>query len=213
MAQYKDVEMPDGSIVEFPSSMSQEAIDKVISKKFGKSGQPKINFQKPQSLKEKVMRYGIKNPLAGAAKSFDKIQNLPLKGLSAFNKKFGEAAKKYSDINYDEIFGLPEEKNLGDILTQGAPEIALGMALPGLPLGKFGEFLGGIPIAGKYAQKVASEALPQAALAGALSEPGGASDAALMAGATQAPFSILSQFMQSPLPAKQKLGAALLGTG
>jgi hypothetical protein len=212
MADYIEVDLPDGTVGEFPSSMSESDISSAIAKNF--PSPKKKRFEKPETLKDKVLRYGVKNPIAGAAKSFDKLQNLPLNMLSGLNPQFGEAAQKYKEmgnVDYDQALGLPQEKNAGDVLTQFAPEFAASMALPAANFGRAGQAISSIPKAGPYLARILGEAAPQMAFSAALSEPGKATENAAMTGATMAPFSALSQLAASPLPKIQK--AASLGLG
>lgn len=188
---YIEIEMPDGSIAEFPSSMTDGQIAAAIEKQFPR--------KKSESLKEKVLRYGIKNPVSGLAKFGNKIINLPptlghMAGLDFM--PFYE-----SEFNYDVAVGLPKEKNIGDIGVQLIPELLGAVAVPEANLGKVGAALSKIPKAGNYIQKILSQGIPQAGYAAAMANPNEKTQAALTAGATMAPFSVASEFAKSTSPA------------
>jgi hypothetical protein len=168
--------------------------------------------KKKESLKEKVLRYGIKNPTAGVAKFGNKLLNIPSSLAELMgDKTSADILSVYKDFDYDKALGLPEEKNIGDIGVQLLPELLGAFAVPEASLGKIGQGLNKIPKAGKYINKILSQALPQAAYSGALAGPEDAGEAALTAGATMAPFSAASEFAKSTSPwarrAAQGIGA------
>lgn len=211
MADYIKVRLPDGSIGKLPASMSPDEIDEAIAS----YRSPNI-ADKVASLKDNVLRYGLKNPIAGTGKMFDKIQNLPLRALSGLHPKFAEAQKIYEQegaLDYDKALGLPKEKNMGDIFTQMAPEIGLSLALGPAQLGVAGQAVSKIPKAGPYLTKILADAIPQMGLSAVLSEPGSAAESAAISGATMAPFSAASELAKSTSPwvrrGAQALGGAL----
>lgn len=172
--------------------------------------EPKKN--KKESLKEKILRYGIKGPVAGVAQFGHQLINVPSNLASMLgDKESAETLSFRPGYNYREALGLPEEQNIADMLIGLTPEMMAGMALPGANLGKAGQLISKIPGAGKYLQAMLSQSLPQAGLAGAMSSPENAGESALMAGATQAPFSALSQLAMSPKPQYQKVASTLGG--
>ena len=203
--EYIRVRLPDGSIGKLPASMTADEIDEAISA----YGKPK----KAESLKDKVMRYGVKGPAAGFGELGHKIINSPSKAASLLGAE--EAAEKLAfkpGYNYRQALGLPEEQNVADMLIGLAPEIAASIGVPGASLGRAGRAISGIPNVGKYLHRGLSEGLSQAGVAGALSEKGDEAEAAAIGGATQVPFALGAQFLQSPYPHMQKIGAAILGT-
>jgi hypothetical protein len=168
--------------------------------------------KKPESLKDKVLRYGIKNPSAGVAKFGNKLLNIPSNLAELMgDKESADILSVFKDFDYDKALGLPEKKNLADISIQFLPELLGAFAIPEANLGKIGQTLGKIPKAGKYINKILSQGLPQAAYSGALAGPEEAGEAALTAGATMAPFSVASEFAKSTSPwarrAAQGIGA------
>jgi hypothetical protein len=203
--EYIRVRLPDGSIGKLPASMTADEIEQAVSS----YGKPK----KAESLKDKVLRYGVKGPAAGFGEFGHKLLNLPSKaaGLVGAENAAENLAFK-PGYNYRQALGLPEEQNIADMLIGLAPEIAAGMAVPGANLGKAGKAISGIPNVGKYLHRGLSEGLSQAGVAGALAEKGNEGESAAIAGATQIPFSLGAQLLQSPLPHVQKIGAAILGT-
>lgn len=167
--------------------------------------------KKKESLKEKILRYGVKNPVAGTAKFGNKLLNIP----SNLAELMGDRPSANmlginKNFDYDKALGLPKEKNLGDFGTQLIPELLGAFAIPEANLGKLGSAIGSIPKAGKYINKVLSQGLPQAGYAGLMSEPENAGQSAAMAGATMAPFSVASQLAQSTSPWARR-GAQALG--
>lgn len=169
------------------------------------------SMPKTQSLKDKVLRYGVKNPVSGLAKFGNKVINLP----PTLGHMIGLDFMPFYEPNfdYDKAVGLSDEKNLSDIGVQLIPELLGAIAVPEANLGKAGAAIGKIPKAGKYIQKILSQGLPQAGYAAALAGPEQQTEAALMAGGTMAPFSVASQLAMSTSPwarrAAQGLGGVL----
>lgn len=200
-----DVKLPDGKIARFPANMTHEEISSVLAKQFP--------MPKNQSFGKQLTR-GPRNLGASAHKLMHKTYNIP----SAVAGMMGspEAAEMLhvggTPEYYDEFWGLPKEKDWSDIIAQSIPEIAAGIAAPGLNLGKAGAVINKIPGAGKYLNKIVSEGIPQAAIASAFSDPEHAGESAATAGIMQAPFSALSQLALSSKPEYQKI-ASLVGGG
>jgi hypothetical protein len=201
MDDYVEIELPDGSIVEFPSSMPPQDISNAIRKMLAP--------RKPESLLEQITR-GPRNVAAGINKLAHNVVNIPsnVAGELGFPKA-SEALSFNKDFDIDKFWGLPEEKTWTDILAQSAPEIVAGMAVPGLALGRAGQALSKLP-AGKYLEKIISEAIPQAGVAALFAPNENRGEAAATAGIAQAPFSALSQLAMSTKPEYQKI-ASLLG--
>jgi len=212
MDDYIKVRLPDGSIGRLPSGMSDEEMQEAIAA-YKPSSANKPKESKPQSLKEMVLRYGIQEPVAGLAQFGHQLINTPSNIASLMGDK--ESAEMLSfkpGYDYRKAVGLPAEQDIAGMLIGMAPEITAGMALPSANLGKAGKAISKIPKAGKYLQKIISDALPQAGFAGLMNSPEHAGESAATAGAMQVPFSVASQFAMSPLPERQKLGSLALGT-
>lgn len=182
--------------------------DMPIAEFYGKVG---YTGEKPESLGAQLT-HGPKNIAAGLGKFGHKLINIPSMLAGALGDE--ESKKLLSwrpNYDYSKAVGLPSQLGLSDRLLQASPEILGSLAVPGANLGKAGQLISKIPAAGKYLNAAASEAIPQALYAGALGEEGHRGEAAATAGATTAPFAAASQFAKSPLPAKQKLLANILG--
>lgn len=168
-----------------------------------------------QTFGEKALRYGVKGPLAGASESVGKISNLPLRALSMLpgvGDQFGQAAQTYQkDFDIKPELGLPEQRNLGDMISQLGPEMIASMFIPAANLGKVGQFVEKAPKIGKYLSAILSQSLPQAGFAGAMSDQGNALEEGAIAGGMQAPFAAISQAALSPKPEYQKLFSILGG--
>ncbi len=167
---------------------------------------------KKESFKKNIMRYGIKDPIAGLANFGNQLINIPsnlaeLVGSDKLSERLG-VRKGY---NYSKALGLPENKNIADIGIQMLPELLGAFAIPEANLGRIGSGLQQIPKVGKYIKSVASQAIPQSIYAGALSSPENAGESALSAGATMTPFAVASEFAKSTSPwarrAAQGIGA------
>lgn len=166
------------------------------------------------SLKDDILRYGAKDPLSGLGKFGHKLLNIPSNAASlAGQKDLSNKLAFKPGYDYRKAVGLPEEENIADMLIGLAPEFLASMGIPGVNLGKAGQIISKIPKGGQYAKRALSEGLSQAGLAGALNQPENAAQSAGIAGTTQIPFSLGAQFLESPLPAMQRIGAAILGTG
>ena len=165
-----------------------------------------------ESLGRQLTR-GPRNLGAGINKALHGIVNTPsnIAGMLG-QEKASNALSFNKGFDIDKFWGLPEELDWSDHLVQAIPEIAGAMALPAGELGALGRHIEKIPKAGKYIERILSEALPQAAYSGITAPFGYKGEAAVTAGATQAPFSALAQWAESPVPKIQKLVSGLLGT-
>lgn len=203
MKDFIEIELPDGTIGEFPSSMSELQIEKAISANFP--------TKKTQSLKEKVLRYGVKGPAASLGQFGNQLLNIP-SNVAALGGA-DNVAKKLSykpNFNYRNAVGLPAEQNIADMAIGLAPDVLGALALPAANLGRAGAAIGKIPKAGKYISKILAEGLPQAGYSALLSHPEDAVENALRTGGATAPFSIASQLAQSTSPWARR-GAQALG--
>lgn len=202
--------LPNGQVAEFPDWMSDTQISSAIEMNFPSKKAPLPE----QSLMEKVKRYGLKNPAAGATKALQNISDLPPDFINFLAKKMGSDVRlpKASFIqgDTDAFFGLPEEKNAGDIISQLIPEIAGAFAVPSASLGRAGAAINKLP-AGKYLSRILGEAAPQAAYSSLVAPSGDRGEAGAIAGATSVPFSAAAQLAQSTMPQYQKAGSILGG--
>lgn len=210
MANYIEVEMPDGSIAEFPSNMSDRDISAAIRKSFI----PKQPQQKESFLKQATR--GPRNLGAGLNKLIRKAANVPSDLASLMgDQESADILSVMKDYDIDAFWGLPkpEQQHWSDQLVQAGPEIAGAFLLPEAELGQLGTMLNKIPKGGKYLSKILSQGAPQAAYAAALAPNEQRAESAGIAGATQAPFSVASQLALSPKPQYQKLASVLGGVG
>lgn len=163
-----------------------------------------------ETLGQKALRYGVKDPLVGLANLGHGLINAPHNLVSLFSKKLGEKIPHQRDFDYADAVGLPKDKDLADTLIQIAPELGLAVALPEARLGKAGEAISQIPKAGKYLKTALANALSQGGLAAAMAPENQLESAGTAAGIT-APFSALSLATKSGSPALRM--AAKLGIG
>lgn len=212
------IELPNGQELEFPDGTSSEVMRNAIHKNFpeyaamyeGEKSEPQKS--QDETDKENILRYAVKDPLAGLAQLGHGILNAPHNLAGLFSERLASHIPKQEEFNYSEALGIPEnEKNLADRAIQFAPEIAASLALPGARLGKVGDVLEMLPGWGKYLKTGLSNAISQGALAASQSEEPG--KAALEAGSIAGPFSALSQATLSGSPALRNISRALLGLG
>lgn len=203
MAKYIEVELPDGSVGEFPSSMSDMEISQAIQRTY----KPK----KQETFLQGVTR-GPRNVGAALNKLVHRSANIP-SGLASMmgDPESAKILEVLPGLDIDKLWGIPKNKHWTDILAQAGPEIAGAMLLPEANLGKAGQAIGKIPKAGKYLQKILSEGIPQAAYAGLMAPNQQRGESAATAGITQAPFSAASQMALSTKPYLQRLGSNLAG--
>lgn len=172
---------------------------------------PLSSSKKPESLKEKVLRYGVKGPAASLGKFGNQLLNIPSNVAALVGPNNVSKALSYNpDFNYRQAVGLPAEQNLADIAIGLAPDVLGAFAVPAANLGRAGTTIGKIPKAGKYISKILAEGLPQAGYSALLSHPEDALENAGRTGAAMAPFSVASQLAQSTSPWARR-GAQVLG--
>lgn len=211
-------------------SFNQEDIQKELSRR---GALPANNFSREQMRDELVRRGALKSPtdsfggevaaaasrggrdlLAGMAQLGHTAVNAPHNLAAAIlGQKLASHIPKQADYDYSAALGIPEEqKNIADRLIQFSPEAMTALAVPEAELGAAGRAIESIPKVGKYLKTAAGNALSQGVLAAAQA-PQNQGNAALTAGATAAPFSVLAKGVLSADPAIQKISKALLGTG
>lgn len=221
MTEYIRVKLPDGTYGRMPANMTEEQRQQAL-KSFNERKEPIIAKEpkKPQSLPDMMKRYFVQEPAASLGQFGHHILNVPSKAAHLVGAKgAGNELAYRPGYDYRQAVGLPEEQNFASQAIGIAPEILAGIAMPGANLGKLGQAVSQIPKAGKYLQSMLSQAVPQAGLAAAMSDPSRMLEAGGIAGGTQAGFTGLEQLALSPKPKLQKLfstllgGAAGLGTG
>lgn len=157
-----------------------------------------------ENLLQKVVRYGLKDPAIGLMNMGREFANLP-------NKVSGGRIPEFSpsDYNFGEALGV-DNPDTADKLVQFAGQYAPSFAIPGIGLGRAGQAISKIPGAGRFISKAISEAIPQAAYSAAQA-PQDALKAGAETGATVAPFSAMSELMQSTNPKVRTLVKILAG--
>lgn len=215
----KNYELPNGEIGQFPDDMSESEIKEVLRKKFPpENTENKISStEKPKSEVDRnnIIRYAVKDPLAGLAQLGHGILNAPHNLAGLFSERLASHIPKQEEFNYSQALGIPEnEKNLVDKAIQFAPEIAAAFAVPETRLGKVGDVLEMLPGWWKYLKTGLGNAISQGALAASQS-PEEQGKAALEAGGIAGPFSMLSQATLSGSPTVRNISRALgaLGAG
>ena len=161
-----------------------------------------------QNLLQKVMRYGIRDPLAGVLTGAKALGNIP--------HRLFPSLPAQPDFDWSKEVG-PENPNETDQAIQMLGQYAPSMAIPGMGLGRAGQAISKIPAVGKFAARALSEAIPQAGYAAAQSQNSPLASGA-EAGGAMIPFSVLGQLMEGTNPwirsaAKggMAVGAGLLG--
>lgn len=172
--------LPNGKQAQFPSSMSDAEIDGVIGKHFPQ-----------ESLGQKVLRYGIKDPAIGILNMGREFANLPSKLTGGYIPELSP-----SDYDFGAALGV-EQPEAADKLIQFAGQYGPSLAIPGVGLGRAGQALSKVPVAGRFLTKAASEAIPQAAYSAAQA-PQHQLTAAGETAATMAPLSMISELINSP---------------
>jgi hypothetical protein len=203
------IKLPNGQMADFPDNTSPEIIERV---KQQYSGAPTgIEAQpSPENLLQKVMRYGLKDPLVGMADIGHGLLNIPSKATGLFSESAGKALAYKPDFDYSKAV-LGQEADTGDKLIQGLTEIAPAFALPGANIGRAGEAIESIPRAGRYLKAIVEQGLPQAGYAAAVS-PDSPVEASSSAASGVAPFAALAEFMKNASPSA-RLAALAAGVG
>ena len=200
------IKLANGQMAEFPDNTPPEVIARVQAQYSSPSSE-----QKPdENLLQKIMRYGIKDPLVGFGNIGHGLINIPSKAVGLFSEDLGKSLAYRPGFDYSKAV-LGQEPDIGDTLIQGVTEIAPAFALPEAGLGRIGEAVEAIPKVGKYLKTIAETAAPQAGYAAAVSDDSPVSSAA---GATAgvAPFAVLAEFMKNASP-MARLAALAAGVG
>lgn len=215
------IELPNKEELEFPDDTPPEVMRNAIHKHYpeyaamykgSSTPESKENLTENQEDRDAILRYGIKDPLAGLAQLGHGLLNAPHNIAGLFSEKLASHIPKQDEFNYSEALGIPEDqKNLADKLIQFAPELGVSLGLPATRLGKLGEVIDKLPGWGKYLKAGLGNAISQGGFAATQSpEPG---KAALEAGAITAPFSALSKAVESGNPTVRNVGRVLGGLG
>lgn len=159
-----------------------------------------------ENLLQKIVRYGIKDPVIGVLNMGREFANLPNKLTGGW---IPEGSR--SDLDFGETLGV-KKPDSGDNIIQTLAQIAPAFALPGANIGKAGKLLSRIPGVGKYASRAVSDAIPQA-LYGAAQAPHDSLKAGAESGAAMAPFSVLAQMMQGTSQTMRALAKTGMGVG
>lgn len=157
-----------------------------------------------ENLLQKIARYGIKDPAIGLLNMGREFANLPHKLTGGYIPEFSP-----SEFNFGEALGVNEPNSI-DKLIQFGGQYGPAFAIPGIGLGKAGQALSKIPKIGGFAQKAASEAIPQT-LYSAAQAPQHQLKAGAETGAVVAPLSVLSELIKSP--SKKVRTAARIASG
>ncbi len=156
-----------------------------------------------ENLLQKVIRYGVKDPLAGLLTLGKELGNVP--------HKIFPSLPAQPDYDWSKEVGI-ENPGSADKLIQGLAQYGPSMAIPGMGLGRAGQAISAIPKVGKFAAKAISEAIPQGLYA-ASQAPQDNLKAGAEAGATMVPFSLLAQIMQGTNPIARNLARGLAAGG
>lgn len=166
----------------------------------------KIGFNhKEENLLQKIMRYGIKDPLAGALNLAKEVGNVP-------HKLAPSIFPAQPDYDWSKELGV-KEPNTADKLIQGLTQYGPSFAIPGANIGRVSKAIESIPKIGKYASRAISEAIPQALFSASQAPEGSMIESGAKAGATIAPFAALSELMKTTNPTTRMIAKGLSGAG
>ena len=157
-----------------------------------------------ESAFQKILRYGVKDPIAGIAQVGNSILNIPHKLDSAI-------PAHEENFDYSRALGVPD-KNIADSIIQFLPDLAGSFAVPETKLGSVGRAIEKIPQAGKYLKTALGNALSQGGYAAAMTS-GDPGNSALEAGSIAGPFAALSQAALSGSPVLKAISKGTLGAG
>jgi len=188
----------------------EQARSELARRELAKRQQSKASEGEPednQGFFQKALRYGVQDPLIGVLNMGREFSNLP-------NKISGGKIPEFSPSDYDFSSALGVENPTGiDKLLQGVGQYGPSMAIPGVNLGRAGQVISKIPIAGRFISKALSEAIPQATYSAAQAKPDEAIKSGVEAGGTMVPLSILSEWMGTAGPRSKMLAKILAGSG
>jgi len=160
-----------------------------------------------QNFFQKALRYGVQDPTIGVLNMGREFANLPNKISQGKIPEFSP-----SDYDFSAALGVEKPDN-ADKMVQMMGQYLPSMAIPGMGLGRTGQAISKIPMAGKLISKALSEAIPQAAYSAAQAPSGHAIKSGAEAGGAMVPLSILSEWMGTAGPKSKMLAKILAGGG
>ncbi len=162
------------------------------------------NASPPQNLWQKIMRYGIKDPILGVAEAGRNVENL-------LSKIPGALFPYEPPRDYSHLLGVNKESPT-DKLIQGIGQFAPALAAPEADLGPLTAGIKSIPKAGSLLSKIIGEAVPQAAYS-ATQQPEDRGASAALSGTSTIPFSVASYALGDVSPLAKTIGKIALGGG
>ena len=188
----------------------EEARAELARRELAKRQQVQSKEQAPednQNFFQKALRYGVQDPTIGVLNMGREFANLPNKISQGKIPEFSP-----SDYDFSAALGVEKPDN-ADKMVQMMGQYLPSMAIPGMGLGKAGQAISKIPMAGKFISKALSEAIPQAAYSAAQAPSGEAIKSGAEAGGAMVPLSILSEWMGTAGPKSKMLAKILAGGG
>ena len=151
------------------------------------------------NLLQKIMRYGVRDPLSGVLEGAKQLGNIP--------HKLFPSLPEQPNINWSNELGV-QNPNSTDALIQGLSQYAPSFALPGANLGRAGQAISKLPYAGRFISKAISDAIPQG-IYGAIQAPKNSVESGAKAAAAMTPFSVIGELMKSTNPKMRTFAKAL----
>ena len=188
----------------------EEARAELARRELAKRQQVQSKEQAPednQNFFQKALRYGVQDPTIGVLNMGREFANLPNKISQGKIPEFSP-----SDYDFSAALGVEKPDN-ADKMVQMMGQYLPSMAIPGMGLGRTGQAISKIPMAGKLISKALSEAIPQAAYSAAQAPSGHAIKSGAEAGGAMVPLSILSEWMGTAGPKSKMLAKILAGGG
>ena len=188
----------------------EEARAELARRELAKRQQVQSKEQAPednQNFFQKALRYGVQDPTIGVLNMGREFANLPNKISQGKIPEFSP-----SDYDFSAALGVEKPDN-ADKMVQMMGQYLPSMAIPGMGLGRTGQAISKIPMAGKFISKALSEAIPQAAYSAAQAPSGEAIKSGAEAGGAMVPLSILSEWMGTAGPKSKMLAKILAGGG
>lgn len=154
------VKLPDGNYGKFPDYMSNEQIEGVIHKQFGK---PESSLAKGFKNVGKDWKDFLKDAAIGGLEMGRGIANTPHNIANLLGHP--DAIPNFADPEFDyaKALGAEEDPNITHQAVRMLSQYAPAMALPGANIGRAGEAIGAIPKIGEFLAGATEQAIPQAA--------------------------------------------------
>lgn len=156
------------------------------------------------NLLQKIIRYGIKDPIIGVANAGHNIEN-------ALSNVSSTLFPKESDIDYSKTLGI-NDKNSADELAQGIGQYGPSVLVPEANLGKVGQLVKSIPKADSLLSKILGEGISQGAYS-AIQNPEDRVGSGIESGIATSPFTIASEAIGSSNPLAKFIARAAVGAG